>query len=89
MRSVFVSALLLSVLPACSTIDGVGRDIQAFGGGVSHLATEARDEMFGPRSQAQYRADAGEACDPYADELSGGGLPPCRAPAPPPTPRQN
>ncbi|MDJ0920160.1 MAG: hypothetical protein QNI84_03470 [Henriciella sp.] len=89
MRSFLVSAIICGMLPACSTVDGVGRDIQAVGGGVSHLANEARDEMFGPRSSNRYRAEAGDACDPYGDELAGGGLPPCRAPAPPPTPRQN
>ncbi|MEM9937269.1 MAG: hypothetical protein AAFZ91_03395 [Pseudomonadota bacterium] len=89
MRSTLLIVMLLGSVSACATVDGVGRDIQALGGGVSHLANEARDELFASASTSRYRAEAGQACDPYADELSGGSLPPCRTPAPPPTPRQN
>lgn len=72
------------VLPACSTVEGVGKDVSAVGQGISHVANEARDEMFA--SEPRY-AKAGEACDPSAGELDGGnGLPACddkmRVPAP-------
>lgn len=73
----------VALLPACGTVAGVGRDVSALGHGISHVASEARAEMFS--SDRRY-ASAGDACDPYAGELDGGNLPACektkRVPAP-------
>lgn len=69
----------LSALPACHTIEGAGRDIQAVGGGVSYVARDINNEVFGGYgSWERGVASAGEPCDPNAGELAGGGgLPPC------------
>lgn len=60
---------------------GVGKDVTAAGKGVTHVAYEVRDEVFGkPGPKPRGYASAGAACDPNADELLGGnGLPPCTA----------
>lgn len=90
-KLVISSALLLTVplLAACNTVSGVGKDVSALGKGVTHMADEVSDEFFpAPRRntvrtvyvQPQRRgvASAGQPCDPYSGELSGGSLPPCR-----------
>ena len=80
MRKLLISAAAASFLLAgCNTVAGVGEDVTAVGKGVSHVAYEVRDEVFGkPRPKPQGFAAVGEACDPYPDELQGGnGLPPC------------
>ncbi len=91
MRQVIFGLAVIGIaaLPACSTFDGVGKDISAAGRGVSHVANEVREEVFTPRNYASRRpvARAGEPCDASAGELAGGsGLPPCprasQAPAP-------
>jgi len=86
MKKVILSAAILCVLSACSTVEGMGQDIQLLGKGVSHVANEVRDEMFA--SSPTPTAKAGEPCDPYADELAGGDdLPPCQKIATGPGPR--
>lgn len=66
-------------LPACHTVEGVGRDIQVVGDGVSFVARDINNEVFGGYgSWEQGVATAGEPCDPGDGELAGGsGLPPC------------
>ncbi|MEM1390767.1 MAG: entericidin A/B family lipoprotein [Pseudomonadota bacterium] len=90
MRRVLILSALV-VLPACSTVSGVGKDVSAVGRGISHVADEVRDEVFGRGNDPQYveqrysdRSSASasvivkDACDPAAGELQGGsGLPPC------------
>ena len=80
------SKLLMSVpiaasflLAGCNTLAGVGQDVTAVGKGVTHVAYEVRDEVFGkPGPKPQAYATAGEPCDPNPSELRGGaGLPPC------------
>jgi len=90
MRSVLIGLVTLSVLPACSTVAGVGQDVSALGRGITHVADEVREEVFGSRSQpryveTRYQAEGEptvivrQACDPYATQLRGGpDLPPCR-----------
>lgn len=72
-----LGAILL--MPACHTIEGVGRDIQAVGDGVSFVARDVNNEVFGGYGDwDEGVASAGEPCDPNAGELAGGsGLPPC------------
>lgn len=72
-----LGAILL--LPACHTIEGVGRDIQLVGDGVRFVARDINNEVFGGYgSWEQGVASAGEPCDPNAGELAGGsGLPAC------------
>lgn len=67
------------MLAGCNTVAGVGKDVTAVGKGVTHVAFEVRDEVFGkPGPKPRGYAYVGEACDPTADELRGGnGLPPC------------
>ncbi len=86
MKKIVLSFAVLSTLGACSTVEGVGQDIQVLGKGVSHVANEVRDEMFA--SSPKPTAKAGEPCDPYADTLAGGSdLPPCQKIATGPGPR--
>lgn len=67
------------MLASCNTVAGVGKDVTAVGKGVTHVAFEVRDEVFGkPGPKPRGYAYVGEACDPSADELQGGnGLPAC------------
>lgn len=65
-----------TLLPACATVEGVGKDISAVGRGVSHVATEVRDEVFSPQPRRTV-ASAGQACDPNPELAGGNGLPPC------------
>ena len=67
------------MIAGCNTVSGVGKDVTAVGKGVSHVANEVRDEVFGkPGPKPQGFARVGEPCDPNANELRGGnGLPPC------------
>ena len=78
-KLVFSAAAASFLLAGCNTVAGVGKDVTAVGKGVSHVAYEVRDEVFGkPGPKPQAYASVGEACDPYPDELRGGnGLPPC------------
>lgn len=79
-KSLIGSILAASlVLAGCNTMAGVGKDVTAVGKGVTHVAYEVRDEVFGkPGPKPRAYASVGEACDPNADELMGGsGLPPC------------
>ena len=91
MHKLVISSILLLTAPllgACNTISGVGKDVSALGKGVTHMADEVGDEFFGASRrntrtvyvQPQRRgvATAGQPCDPYSGELSGGSLPPCR-----------
>ena len=75
---VAVSSLLLA---GCNTVAGVGKDVTAVGKGVTHVADEVRDEVFGkPGPKPQGYASVQQACDPASGELRGGtGLPPCPA----------
>jgi len=74
-----IAAAASIVLTGCNTVAGVGKDVTAVGKGVTHVAFEVRDEVFGkPGPKPQGYASVGEACDPSGDELSGGnGLPAC------------
>ena len=76
-----IGAALVSslVLAGCNTLAGVGQDVTAVGKGVTHVAYEVRDEVFGkPGPKPQAYASVGEACDPNPNELRGGnGLPAC------------
>ena len=74
-----VSIAASFLLTGCNTLAGVGKDVTAVGNGVTHVAYEVRDEVFGkPGPKPQAYASAGEACDPNPNELRGGaGLPPC------------
>lgn len=78
------AAVALSVfllLPACHTVEGVGRDIQAVGGGIAYVARDTNNELFGGYGQwdePRGVAEVGEPCDATGGELYGGsGLPPC------------
>ncbi len=69
-------ALALSMLSACNTIAGIGKDLQAAGGAISEVSDEVRDDFSGPKSSSA--ASAGETCDPGGRELKGrSSLPPC------------
>lgn len=69
-------ALALSMLSACNTIAGIGKDLQAAGGAISEVSDEVRDDFSGPKSSST--ASAGETCDPGGRELKGrSSLPPC------------
>jgi len=69
-------ALALSVLGACNTVAGIGKDLQAAGGAISQVSDDVRAEFTGPRATAT--ASAGETCDPGGRELKGrSSLPPC------------
>jgi len=85
-----LSALAVVSLGGCSTIAGVGKDISAVGGGVTHVANEVREEVFGPgvrTSQTRYTSNStsqptvlvSKPCDPEAELAGGTGLPPCPA----------
>ena len=79
-KALIAAALASSVLiTGCNTVAGVGKDVTAVGKGVSHVAYEVRDEVFGkPGPKPTAYAVAGEPCDPNPSELRGGsGLPPC------------
>lgn len=67
------------VLTGCNTVMGVGRDVQAVGGGISHVARDVNNEVFGGYgSWNEGTATAGEPCDPGGEELLGAsGLPSC------------
>ncbi|WOR14141.1 hypothetical protein RYZ27_10215 [Hyphomonas sp. FCG-A18] len=90
MRSALIGLVTLSILPACSTVAGVGKDVSALGRGITHVSDEVREEVFVSRNQPRYvemrYQSEGEptvivrqACDPYATQLRGGpDLPPCR-----------
>ncbi|MEL7232250.1 MAG: entericidin A/B family lipoprotein [Pseudomonadota bacterium] len=91
MRSALFVLASLVILPACSTVAGVGKDVSAVGRGIKHVADEVRDEVFSPRDQTRYVEQrytsqssvqptvvVKEPCDPNAGELRGGsGLPSC------------
>ncbi len=80
MKQVLIGAVMASllILPACSTFDGVGKDVSAAGRGLSHVANEVRDEVFNPEPAKRAVAKAGEPCDPNSKDLKGGsGLPAC------------
>lgn len=70
MQKQFVSILALGLLAGCSTVAGVGADLQTLGRGVSNLADSTKEQMTSPA--------ASDDCDPYADELAGGDRPACR-----------
>lgn len=67
------------LLAGCNTFAGVGKDVTAVGNGVTHIAYEVRDEVFGkPGPKPRAYAEVGEACDPNPGELLGAsGLPSC------------
>lgn len=67
------------MLTGCNTVIGVGRDVQAVGSGISYVARDVNNEVFGGYgSWNEGIVTAGEPCDPAAGELRGGsGLPPC------------
>lgn len=73
---VAVTALLLA---GCNTISGAGQDLTAVGKGVSHVAGEVRDEIFGkPGPKPTGFTSVGQACDPSpGTNSSASGLPPC------------
>ncbi|MEM1036362.1 MAG: entericidin A/B family lipoprotein [Pseudomonadota bacterium] len=91
MRTALFALTGLLILPACSTISGVGKDVSAVGRGISHVADEVREEVFVRDSDRRYAETrytnqssvrptvvVKEPCDPSAGELRGGsGLPPC------------
>lgn len=67
------------MLTGCNTVIGVGRDVQAVGSGISYVARDVNNEVFGGYGRwNEGTVTAGEPCDPAAGELRGGsGLPPC------------
>lgn len=75
------------VLGGCSTVAGVGKDISAVGKGVTHVADEVREEVFGsPTSrtvQTRYTATGSptvivsQPCDASPELAGGNHLPPC------------
>ena len=82
MRRPFLETCALGavlLLPACHTIEGAGRDIQVVGDGVSFVARDINNEVFGGYGRwEQGVASAGEPCDRDAGELAGGSsLPRC------------
>jgi len=86
MTKLLAALMALTLLPACNTVAGAGKDVSALGRGITHVATEVNDEVF-QRDRRTYPAEVryrqpvatvGQACDPNASELYGGnGLPPC------------
>ncbi len=81
MRAILIPFALIA-LTACQTVHGIGQDIAAVGDGVSHVASELNDEVFGGygdrSTAARYgRVSAGTLCDPNAREVRYGALPPC------------
>lgn len=40
-----VAALSITVLSACNTVEGLGRDIQSAGGAISNTSSETKDRM--------------------------------------------
>ncbi|MEM6534805.1 MAG: hypothetical protein AAF613_04105 [Pseudomonadota bacterium] len=70
MRKQLISILALGLVSGCSTIAGVGADIELLGSGISNLADSAKAQMSEPTAR--------DDCDPYADELAGGDKPACR-----------
>ena len=91
MRTALFALTGLLILPACSTISGVGKDVSAVGRGLSHVADEVRDEVCTRDSDRRYTETrytnqysvrptvvVKEPCDPSVGELKvGSGLPPC------------
>ena len=79
-RILSTSAIAASFMIAgCNTVSGVGKDVTAVGKGVTHVAGEVRDEVFGkPGPKPTGYAYVGQPCDPSGGELRGGnGLPAC------------
>ena len=71
-----------ALLGGCNTVNGLGKDVEAVGQGVSHMATEVQDEWFGNYGQPERAghtgvAQVGQPCDPDAELDGGNGLPPC------------
>ena len=97
LRFTLAGLLTLPLLASCNTIEGVGKDIQAVGHGVSSAANYVEREMSNPRDREVRTAQAdisyrntsvrvGSACDAN-EELDGGsasGLPACRSDTPRP-----
>jgi predicted small secreted protein len=91
LRSLCLVALAAPLLAACNTVDGVGQDVSAVGKGVSHVAVEVKEEVFGPDKTSRRFADsgavrnrngtarAGRACDPTGNAINDTALPPCRS----------
>lgn len=85
-KTALLGVLALPLLGACNTVDGVGRDVQAIGSGVSTAANYVEREVFGvsPQPVRQARVvrretvSVGRACDPGGELAGGTGLPPCR-----------
>ena len=79
-KALIAAALAAPVfLTGCNTVAGMGQDVSAVGKGVTHVAYEVRDEVFGkPGPKPVAYAAVGEPCDPNPSELRGGsGLPAC------------
>ncbi|MEM1149543.1 MAG: hypothetical protein AAGI03_03175 [Pseudomonadota bacterium] len=102
-KAALAGLIALPLLGACNTIEGVGRDVQAVGTGVTSAAQFMERELFGPQPRQVRTAQAssrtvtyrnpqvsvGRACDPGGDLSGGTGLPPCRSQIVRPTPRNN
>ncbi|MCI4645172.1 MAG: entericidin A/B family lipoprotein [Hyphomonadaceae bacterium] len=85
-KYVIAGLLTLPFLAACNTVQGVGKDVQAVGQGVSNAANYVEREMFGPQTQRSdsarisYRTASirvGPACDPETELAGGANLPAC------------
>ena len=89
-RLTLAGLLALPLLAACNTIEGVGKDVQAVGRGVSSAGNYVEREMSNPRDRQVRTADisyrntsvtVGRPCD-ADEELDGGSasdLPACRS----------
>lgn len=90
-KAALMGLIALPLLGACNTIEGVGRDVQAVGSGVTSAAQYVEREFFGPqpREVRTAQVEIGEACDPSGELSGGSGLPPCRSQIVRPTPRNN
>ncbi|WP_339950877.1 entericidin A/B family lipoprotein [uncultured Albimonas sp.] len=43
--ALMAAGFVSTALAGCNTVEGAGRDIQAAGSGVSHVATESEEEL--------------------------------------------
>jgi len=73
-------------LAGCNTVNGLGKDVQAVGRGVSQASVYVERQVFAPAKSPQAGSGvaersatvrAGEACDPSGELAGGRGLPPC------------
>ena len=95
-RIALAGLCVLPLLAGCNTIEGVGKDVQTVGRGVTSAATYVERELFEPEPSSRqaniaYRSanvTVGPPCDADSD-VSGGtsSLPACRSRISRPSPR--